>query len=109
MRLNTNGHGNVINKRNILPELEGLIDSVSVSLNTDTSEDYDKICKPLPMFRGGIYDKIKEFIDEAKKHIPKVQATIVTHQDGVDESACEEIVLKEFGVEYRARRYNMVG
>ncbi len=109
VRLNTNGHGNVINKRNILPELKGLIDEMSVSLNTDSSEAYDEICRPLPAFRNGIYDKIKEFIAEAKKYIPKVQATIVTQQQGVDESACEDIIKKEFGVDYRARRYNMVG
>jgi len=109
VRLNTNGHGNVINKRNILPELQGLIDEMSVSLNTDTSEAYDAICRPLPAFRNGIYDKIKEFIAEAKIYIPKVQATIVTQQKDVDESACEEIVKKEFGVDYRTRRYNMVG
>jgi TatD DNase family protein len=109
VRLNTNGHGNVINKRNILPELSGLIDEISVSLNTDTSEAYDEICQPLPMFRNGIYDKIKEFIIEAKKHIPEVQASIVTHQKDVDEAQCENIINKEFGVKYRARRYNIVG
>jgi TatD DNase family protein len=107
VRLNTNGHGNVINKRNILPELKGLIDEISVSLNTDTSEAYDEICRP--MFRGGIYEKIKEFIAEAKIHIPTVQATIVTHQEGVDETRCEEIVQREFNVNYRPRRYNIVG
>jgi TatD DNase family protein len=109
VRLNTNGHGNVINKRNILPELAGLIDEVSVSLNTDSSEAYDEICRPLPMFRGIIYDKIKDFIDEAKKYIPDVQVTIVTQQKGVDEDQCKEIVEKRFGAKYRARRYNMVG
>ncbi len=109
VRLNTNGHGNVINKRNILPELAGLIDEISVSLNTDTSEAYDEICQPLPMFRNGNYDKIKEFISEAKKHIPEVQATIVTHQNKVDEAQCESIINNEFGVKYRARRYNIVG
>lgn len=109
VRLNTNGHGNVINKRNILPELKGLIDEVSVSLNADSPEIYDEICRPLPAFRNGIYGKIKDFIAEAKNYIPKVQATIVTRQEGVDESTCEEIVTKEFGVDYRARRYNMVG
>ncbi|HIK57977.1 MAG TPA: radical SAM protein, partial [Nitrospinaceae bacterium] len=109
VRLNTNGHGNVINKRNILPELSGLVDEISVSLNTDTSEAYDEICQPLPMFRNGIYDKIKEFIAEAKKYIPEVQVTIVTHQKNVDETQCENIINEEFGVKYRARRYNLVG
>jgi len=109
VRLNTNGHGNVINKRNILPELKGLIDSVSVSLNADTAETYDQIVRPLPGLRSGIYDKVKEFIEEAKNYIPKVQATIVTHQEGVDEEKCEEISKNEFGVNYRPRRYNIVG
>ena len=109
VRLNTNGHGNVINKRNILPELKGLIDSVSVSLNADNSEAYDEVAQPLPSFRGMIYDEIKTFIAEAKKYIPAVQATIVTHQEDVDEAKCEDIVKKEFGVHYRARRYNIVG
>jgi len=108
VRLNTNGHGNVINKRNILPELKGLIDSVSVSLNADNSEAYDEVVKPLPSFRNGIYDEVKKFIQEAKKYIPKVQATIVTHQEGVDEAKCEDIA-KQDGVIYRARRYNIVG
>jgi len=109
VRLNTNGHGNVIHKRNILPELAGLVDEVSVSLNTDSSEAYDEVCRPLPSFRGRIYDEIRKFIVEAKKYIPNVQATIVTQQEGVDESRCEDIVKKEFDVNYRPRRYNLVG
>ena len=109
VRLNTNGHGNVIHKRNILPELKGLIDAVSISLNADSSSGYDEIVKPLPSFRNGIYDEVKIFIEEAKKYIPEVQATIVTHQEGVDEALCEDIAQNEFGVKYRARRNNMVG
>ena len=51
----------------------------------------------------------KEFIEEAKKHIPEVQASIVTHQKDVDEIQCETMVNENFGVKYRARRYNIVG
>jgi TatD DNase family protein len=109
VRVNTNGHGNVINKRNILPELKGLVDEISISLNADNSEAYDEVAQPLPSFRGWIYDEIKNFIAEAKKYIPDVQATIVTHQDDVDEAKCEDIATKEFGVNYRPRRYNIVG
>ena len=109
VRLNTNGHGNVINKRNILPELKGLIDSISISLNADTAEGYDRIVRPLPGIRNGIYDRVKEFIEESKKYIPETQATIVTHQEGVDEDKCEEISKNEFDIKYRSRRYNIVG
>lgn len=109
VRLNTNGHGNIINKRNILPELKGLIDEVSVSLNADTAEAYNELVLPMPMMKNGVFDKVKDFIEESKKYIPDVQATIVTHQEGVDEDQCEEIVSREFGVKYRPRRYNLVG
>jgi TatD DNase family protein len=109
VRLNTNGHGNVINKRNILPELKGLVDSISISLNADTAETYDQIVRPLPGLRNGIYDKVQEFIKEAKKYIPEVQATIVTKQEGVDEEKCEEISKNFFDIKYRPRRYNITG
>ena len=108
-RLNTNGHGNLIHKRNILPELRGLIDEVSVSLNADHSEAYDAIVQPLPNFRGRAYEEVLRFIREARDYIPEVQASIVTHQPGVDEAKCEELSEKELGAKFRARRYNLVG
>ena len=33
IRINTNGHANLIYKRNVLPELKGLADKFSISLN----------------------------------------------------------------------------
>ncbi len=108
-RLNTNGHGNVIHQRNILPELAGLIDEVSVSLNADNSKAYDDIVQPLPNFRGNIYQEVVNFIESARQHIPEVQASIVTHQPGVDEAKCESISENKLDVKFRARRYNIVG
>ena len=43
-RLNTNGQGNLINKRDIVPDLKGKIDLVNVSLNAPDAESYQKIC-----------------------------------------------------------------
>ena len=86
-----------------------MVDSISISLNADTAEAYDRIVRPLPGLRNEIYNRVKEFIEEAKKYIPEVQATIVTHQEGVDEEKCEEISKNEFDVKYRPRRYNIVG
>ena len=34
IRVNTNGQGSLINERDITPEFKGLIDTVSISLNT---------------------------------------------------------------------------
>ncbi|MEK6591007.1 MAG: TatD family hydrolase [Nitrospinota bacterium] len=106
VRLNTNGQANLIHKRNILPELKGLIDSVSVSLNADTSEKYNKICHPV--FMNGVYEAVKEFIREAKNYIPDVVATIVDTPD-VNEKECQRIAEKELGVKFRKRKYNVIG
>jgi TatD DNase family protein len=106
IRLDTNGHGNLINKRNILPELKGLVDSVSISLNAENSEKYNKICHPA--FKNGAYEAVKEFIKEAKGYIPEVTATIVDVPEA-DEAECRRIAEKELGVKFRVRRYNVVG
>lgn len=106
VRLNTNGHGNLINKRNILPELKGFVDSISISINAENSEKYNKICHPV--FNNDTYEAVKEFITEAKKYIPEVAVTIVDVPE-VDEEKCKEIAEKELGIKFRGRRYNVVG
>ncbi len=44
-RLNTNGQGNLINKRDIVPELKGKLDFINVSLNASCYEKYQPICR----------------------------------------------------------------
>ncbi len=44
-RLNTNGQGNLINKRDIVPELKGKVDFVNISLNASCVEKYQPICR----------------------------------------------------------------
>ena len=43
IRINTNGAGSLINGRDIAPELKGLVDTVSVSLNHPEKEEYLKL------------------------------------------------------------------
>jgi len=105
VRLNTNGHGNVINKRNILPELEGLIDVISVSLNSDNKEQYYALCNPT--IEGDAFEAVKEFIRESVKHIPMVIVTIVAKPE-VDLKKCEELAYS-LGAKFRVREYMEVG
>lgn len=44
-RLNTNGQGNLVNKRDIVPDLKGKIDFVNISLNASCYEKYQPICR----------------------------------------------------------------
>jgi TatD DNase family protein len=104
-RLNTNGEGNLIHKRNVVPELAGLIDVASVSLNVDTSEKYDKICKS-KYGRGVFYDVI-DFIKECKKLLPETVVTVLDLPE-TDFKKCEEIA-KNLDVKLRKRHYKRVG
>jgi len=105
VRIDTNGHANLIHKRNVLPELAGLVDAVSVSLNAQNAELYEKISQP--KFGIETYESVKEFIREAKKYIPEVTATVVSLPE-VDIDACRRIA-EELGARFRVREYNVVG
>jgi TatD DNase family protein len=104
VRINTNGHGNLIHGRNILPELKGVVDSISVSLDAHDEESYEKICSPA--FRNA-FREVVSFIREAKACIPHVQATVVA-MDGVDIEKCRKIA-EELGVTLRVRKLDVVG
>lgn len=106
VRINTDGQANLVHGRNILPELAGLIDAVSVSLNAPDAETYQRLCQSRFGSRG--YAAVKEFIREAKACIPSVTASAVT-LPGVDIDACRRVVEKELGVRFLERRYNEVG
>ena len=107
VRLNTNGQGNLIHARNILPELEGLIDAISVSLNAEDKEKYYHLCHPI--FGLDTYDQVKEFIRGAKRYIPQVGVTVLDMPWEIDLSKCQEIAEKELGVSFRIREYNILG
>jgi len=105
-RLNTNGHGNHIAGRDITPELAGLIDHVSVSLNAADENTYNKICQPLI---PGAWQKVVEFIQAAKQHVPTVTATVVAIPEKVDVAECEKFAKETLGVNFRVREYDLVG
>lgn len=105
IRMVTNGHGDLINSRPIAEGLAGLIDKVSVSLNAETEEKYDDICKP--KFGTRSYKHVLEFIQAC---IAKKIETEVTCLDipGVDIKKCETIS-KELGAHFRLRSTGVVG
>lgn len=104
-RINTDGQANLVHGRNILPELAGLIDSISVSLNAADAETYQSICNSRYGAEG--FAAVQEFLRLAPKHIPSVTATAVA-LPGLDIEACRRMA-KQLGVEFRARDYNEVG
>jgi TatD DNase family protein len=105
VRINTDGQANLVHGRNILPELAGLVDSLSVSLNAADAETYDKLCQT-PFGAAG-FQGVCDFLSEAVKHIPQVTASAVT-VPGLDVAKVKELAIK-LGVEFREREYAEVG
>ncbi len=105
IRINTDGQANLVYGRNILPELTGKIDALSVSLNAADAEQYQQLC-PSKFAEEG-YQAVKDFLKLAPAYIPEVTATAVAYP-GVDIDACRKIA-GQLGVDFRAREYNEVG
>ncbi len=101
IRVNTNGHANLVYKRNVLPELKGLVDRFSVSLNGETEEVYNRLSQPNIK---GAYQAVKEFIKEAVNENFDTTATIVTGYKNydVDMAKCIQIT-KDLGAKFRER------
>lgn len=99
-RINTNGHGNLIFKRDMTPLLKDTIDVVSISLNAKNKEEYKELCRPV--FEDA-YDELLEFARRAGKYT-KVVLTIVDILPIEDQEACRKIS-KSVGAELRIRSY----
>ena len=75
IRINTNGLADLIWGRETAPDLEGIIDSVSVSMNESDDESYNALCHP--RFGAGSYDAIIKYIKDVKQYVPHVAASVV--------------------------------
>ncbi|MDH5765273.1 MAG: TatD family nuclease-associated radical SAM protein [Gammaproteobacteria bacterium] len=105
IRLNTNGLGNQYHQRDITPELEGIVDVLSISLNAQNAEIFEKHCLPR---KENSYQALLDFVDCAKQHIADISLTAVDGLEGVDIKACEQIA-RNLGVKFRGRLLDEVG
>lgn len=103
IRVNTNGQGNLINGRDITPELAGVFDCVSISLNAANAENYQKVCHSI--FNEEAYAAIIDFAKKAKVYVDDVVLTVVegTMSDE-DISTCRAIA-ESIGVRLRVREF----
>jgi len=106
IRIDTDGQANLVYDRNILPELKGLVDSISVSLNAENAEKYHRLCRSPFGLKG--FQGVIDFIREAVKVIPEVTATVVDIP-GTDIQACRRLAEEELMVKFKSRAYDDVG
>jgi cyclic pyranopterin phosphate synthase len=101
VRVNTNGHGYLLNPgRNVAKELKAAcVNKVSVSLNAANEESYNEVCKP--NFQKA-YAAVLDFIRKSSG-ILDVEVTAVTIPE-VDLHEVEAVA-KKMGVNFRLRQY----
>lgn len=104
IRINTNGLGDLIAGKPVAPLLEGLIDTVSVSLNTPDAEEYLSIVRP--RFGPGSYEAMLRFTRECAKYVPNVVMTIVGEPVTSQEAQAHcQAICDALGVRLRVRPY----
>lgn len=103
IRLNTNGQANLIAGRNIVPELVGLIDEVSISLNNPDPQRYLELTRS--QFGIEAFQALLDFSQDCAKLLPSITLTTVeTTLTSEEEEACAQIC-KQIGATYRIREW----
>lgn len=106
VRINTDGLADLVHDRDVLGELDGLVDHLSVSLNAADAATYSTYCRS--KYGESAFDAVCAFIRRARSVIPKVTATVVALPD-LDIEACRKLAEKELGVGFRVRPLDDLG
>lgn len=103
IRINTNGLSDLINGESTAHKLEGLIDVVSISLNTPNKEKYLELTRS--KFGIESFDAMIKFASDCVKYVPKViLSTVETTLTTAEEDECRKIC-DSIGVTYRIREW----
>ncbi len=102
VRLNTNGHANLIKGESVAHKMKGLIDIVSISLNAPDAKKYNEICN-CQYGEEGFYAML-DFAKEAKEYVPEVIFSVVDVMDKEDIALCQKIA-EDIGVKFRVREF----
>ncbi len=99
-RINTNGHGNLINERSIVDELISSVDIINVSLNEVDSKAYDSICHSIYGEEG--FDAMIDFAKQCVKAGAEVVLSVV---DCVPKETIKkaQMIANEIGAHLRVR------
>lgn len=105
VRVNSNGHANLIHKRDVVPELAGLIDSISISLNAHNADLYQELSKS-SFDKELAYESVKSFAGECQQLGIDTTLTVVMGFDDyeIDLKKCREIA-RNLGVKFKVREW----
>ncbi|MHC4870449.1 MAG: YchF/TatD family DNA exonuclease [Planctomycetota bacterium] len=105
VRLNTNGQGSIYHKKDIVPELKGRVDTVSVSINTSVPSHYQELCHS--EFGDDSFAGVCDFVKKAVQELPEVICTVVD-MPGIDIDEARKLV-DSLGAKFRVRSFVDVG
>ena len=95
-------HPDRINNKPTAELISKYIDSVSISLNTCSSEKYDEVCRPV---FDHAYESMLKFAEDAKKYFEHTQFSIVDTIPEEDIKACQKIA-DDRGIYLKIRKYS---
>ena len=96
IRINTNGLSDLIWQKDTAPMYKGLVDTVSISLNTPNKERYYELTRS--KFGIDSYDAMLNFAGNVSKYVPHVVlSTVATTLTEEEEKQCAQIC-KKLGV-----------
>lgn len=103
VRINTNGHGNHINGRDITPELAGRIDTISISLNGSNAEEYVAVTRPGHGEQA--WEDMLDFTRRAAEYVTEVRLTVVNKDKTAEELEHCRALAERLGARLRVREY----
>lgn len=101
IRLNTIGLANLIHQRDVVPDLMGIVDAVSISLNTADPDQWRELHRPLKAYAHEGFLAAQEFIRDSARSLPRAVVTAV-NLPGVDIPRVEALA-KTLGASFRLR------
>jgi radical SAM enzyme, TIGR04100 family len=102
IRINTNGLADLVHGKETAPLLKGLIDTVSISLNSSNAEEYFKLTRS--KFGIESYDAMLKFAVSCKEYVPNIVMTVVDCIGQEEIDACQAIC-DRIGVALRVRPF----
>ena len=100
VRLDTNGLADLIWRQPVAPQLHGLVDTVSVSLNAADAAHYNELCRPV--FGEAAFEALQEFAVDCRQQVPQVMFSVVD-VIGADEIERCRAIAERCGVGFRVR------
>lgn len=103
IRMDTNGHSDLIHGRPTAPLFAGRFDILSISLNRATAEAYQATCRS--KYGPESFQAMLDFTRQAVKYVPKVIMTVVDTMSPQEIEACGRLC-RSLGATYRVRTYS---